>query len=466
MFVLPRRDGLMSLKVGFASVPGPPKIDYTLERFVHGELRFQQTWRLDAIDPATLRGGRDFLALPSALPDALREAVAAAQTASGQDNPDPAEALWLHLIKPYGLLGVAAWEQALAGLLARPIFRLPDFLAKSAEVESVLDAAILWDHRGGPADDALLHASLDAWLSASRRQTVRIHVFATDPGVRSRLRTRRNKSGTIVIHDTDAAFRSAGPDTPIPAFGWIERATQGVTFDALQIAASAELGVNQSTLTLAGRTERDSVRSPCVAEVATLLNRLGAWSAVISGVAGSPDEPALRHFADALAQARPGPVLFHWLASGEDNDLLTTCDILFASGERDQLPLRHGFLYCTPALVQGDAIQHAAKDVPSAPVNDLLLQAASAAPSGVASIQAVPWVASAQRVVEEITLDHSRNVAGDNRLQNLLQQAPDIAQSLKESRAVDPVQQALDDIQQIIRTAAVRSVATAQKAEG
>ena len=233
----------------------------------------------------------------------------------------------------------------------------------------------------------------------------------------------------------------------------------------VQIAASAELGVNESTLTLSGR-RRDLVSSSSVADVTTLLNRLGAWSAVISGVVGSPGEPALRHFADALAQARPGPVLFHSLASGNDADLFTTCDILFAPGERDQPPLKHGFLYCTPALLQGDGIGHAVKDVPSAPANDLLSQAASAAAPDAASIQALSWVASAQRVVEEITLEHSRNIAGDNQLQNLLQQAPGIAQSLKESRTGDPVQQALEDIQQIIRIAAVQSVATAQKAEG
>ena len=117
------------------------------------------------------------------------------------------------------MLGVAAWEQALSGLLSRPIFRLPDFLAKSAEVESILDAAILWDHRGGPTDDGPLDAALDAWLSASGRSTVQIHVFATDPGVRNRLRKRRKTAGRIITHDTDAAFRNSRPDTPTPAFG-------------------------------------------------------------------------------------------------------------------------------------------------------------------------------------------------------------------------------------------------------
>jgi len=457
---------LISLKVGFASLPGAPKIDYTLERFEEGKLCFQQAWRLDVIQAETSEsdGAPPPLALPAALPDSLREAIAAAQTASGQQTPDPTEPLWLHLIKPYGLLGIAPWEQALATLLERPIFRLPDFLAKPAELEDVLEAAILWDHREGMVDDAALDAALEAWMGGSLRSTVRIHVLATDPAVRARLTERwKDREDVIAIHQPDEEFVAALPDTPPPAFGWIERATQGTTLDVLQIAASAELGPSQSTMILSGDASERLIRTACVTDLATLLNRLGAWSAVISGVPGNAAEGALRHFADSLAQARPGPVLYHSLVGARDDDLFTTCDILFAAGERDQSPLKHGFLYCTPALINGDAIEHAAQDIPSAPANDLLSVAWPSASAAETSGQAPPWVASAQRVVEEITLDHSRNVAGDNQLQNLLQQAPDIAQSLKETRSDDVVQQAIDDIQLIIRKAAVEMISTAAK---
>lgn len=458
MYILRRRPGLLALKVAFASIPGDLKIDYTLERFEQEQLVFQKSWRRDMVATPDECGGHPdrvpLLRLPAELPDSLAEAVAA----TGASAPEP---LWLHLVKPYGMLGIAGWEQALTATLNRPVFRLPDFLARPCEFEDVLECAILWDHPLDAVDPAMLDAAIAAWLDGSRRATVRLHVLATDPPVRERLATRwRDRADAVIVCPPDQTLEPAMPGDAIAPFAWIERATQGITLDVLQLAAAAELGPAASTLMLRGDAPDRPLPCAGVAELATLLNRLGAWCTVISGLPASAGEPALRHFGDALAQARPGPVLYHALAAAPDEDLLTTCDVLFSSGEIDPPALRHGFLYCTPALVRASLVEQAAGPVPSAPANELLaVPWPTAEQAAEAPGQPPPWVAAAQRVVEEITLDHSRSVAGDNLLQNLLQQAPEIAQSLKETRAEDAVQQAIDDVQAIIRQAAVQSVA-------
>lgn len=450
MFVLRRQPGLMTFNVAYASVPGAPQIDYALERFERGERVFQKTWRRDVVTPGT--SAADRLELPTALPDTLAEAISAAGPASG-------EPLWLHLVKPYGLLGIARWEHALAEATGRPIFRLPDFLAKSSEFEDALDCAILWDLRADAVDDRALDASITAWLEGSNRGAVCIHVLATDAVQRERLSRRwRDRAGSVVVHMDYARDDGAVPDIRVPAFEWVERATNGLTLDVLQVAAAAELGDNAATLMFNGAGPGLPRCSASVAELATLLNRLGAWCTAISGTAGAPSEPALRYFADALAQARPGPSLYHALTGGTDDDLRTTCAVLFTAEEVVPPSLTGGFLYCTPSLMTDDVVELAAGAVPSAPSNDLVTGDWPDSGSGSPG-QPPAWVAAAQRVCEEITLEHSRGVAGDNLLQDLLQQAPLISEALRNGRAGDVVQQAVDDIQSIVRQAAVEVVA-------
>lgn len=442
---------MLTLNVAFASVPGAAKIDYVLDRFERGERVFQKTWRLD-VPAAITPSAADLFQLPTALPDTLAEAIAAA-------DPTGAEPLWLHLVKPYGLLGIVLWEQALTATTGRPVFRLPDFLAKSSEFEEALDCAILWDHRDGTVDDRALDAAITAWLEGSRRAAVCVHVLATDRVVQQRLAVRwRNHAGSVIVHAAESVDALPVSSNRIAAFEWTERATKGITLDVLQVAAAAERGDNAATLVLGGPGPGLPLCSASVADLATLLNRLGAWCTVVSGVPGAASEPALRYFADALAQARPGPSLYHALTTDADSDLVTACGILFSAAEVDPLPLNGSFLYCTPSLMTADVVERAAGAVPSAPSNELVTSAWPASgsePSG----QPPPWVAAAQRVCEEITLEHSRRVAGDNQLQDLLQQAPLIAQSLKDGRADDIIQQAIDDIQSIIRQNAVETVA-------
>ena len=141
--ILKREYDLLTLKVSLNTAERQTSVTFDLEGRVGGKFARIDGWAFSADQVGlperlefrrTLYNGYDFR-LPDGLPGALSEAIAG-EAPGGQP-------LWLHLVKPYGYLGMVPWERLLQPALKRPILRLPDFLANPPrETPSVLDVVL------------------------------------------------------------------------------------------------------------------------------------------------------------------------------------------------------------------------------------------------------------------------------------------------------------------------------------
>jgi len=383
----------------------------------------------------------------STLPDGFLAELA---QALAQLHLPPDHPLWLHLVKPYGMLGMFAWEEQLVPALGRPVLRLPDFLERPRERRDMLEVALVCSE---PVSEPSIHPMqllphiCGAILSGTHRPQLRVHVFA-DQMLHAPLVQAFSAEPRVVVHDPESARRHGvlgrgslaveSRDLRNPWLLWVRDATRGRSLDAVHFVCHGIVAGDRPGLSLAesplSNRDREDARYVGVAELVAFLTQTGAWSAVFSDPPGNYSEAGLRLLADTLAQARPGPVVHHLLRPGLPSDMLAQLYGFLYAAESGPVPEQRGwFAYCQPALVDTQAPMAAtaprasvALDANAAllrpdeaavakPRRRLRSRVTAAGESGAepggppAEPATVPgWVSASQRYVEQIAADLSR----------------------------------------------------------
>ena len=201
---------LIALKVQLLDSPADDNIRFTLQYRVDGELTDVQTWITSAawiglpsrIDNRDMLNRGPTFRLP---PEMLAELGRWFAEFNG------ARPLWVHLVKPSGMLRLVAWERLLVDVHA-PILMLPDFMfPPPLESKDTLDIAICGSAPLGHEEHwvarALVQSVAGIVRAAPRR--LRVNVF-TDRDIAARLPGEPGWPATtpdaeIIVHDTAAA---------------------------------------------------------------------------------------------------------------------------------------------------------------------------------------------------------------------------------------------------------------------
>lgn len=474
--MLKRQHQLVAITASLARVERRTMVRLTLESHETGEPRVVGRWDIEASEfglPARLeQHWWPDVRLPAAVAAAMVEAVESL-------GLDPEHPLWLHLVKPYGHLGVVPWEPLLTGVLHRPLLRLPDFLEPPRERRDTLDVAILCS---SPTSEVPIDA-IDVvermgrrLLAESPRRDTRVHSFIDGARV-DEARARVADEPRLLVHapvadDETAGRRDASARVTSPWLRWVQRALDGSALDALHIVGHGFLSDEGGSVCVAESPTSNQqwygVNVIGVAELAMFLNQSGAWAFGLSGPPANFSEAASRLFVDALTQARPGAALYHRLTADPQLDELGALwRFLFATEPSAVPAMGESYLCCQPALVATQAPMRsplAGRPALADMVrrNDALFEppalpdALTAPADGARRTGAVPnWVAAAQRYVEETAFA----------LQKAAQDEQRVTARLPESRRSAPrrgattgiVEQTLRQAQEILAAAARRS---------
>ncbi|MFD1555107.1 hypothetical protein ACFSHT_05610 [Paraburkholderia silviterrae] len=368
--------------------------------------------------------------------------------------------LWLRLIRPYGLLGSAAWERTLCGELQRPTLRLPDFPERPAERTDALENAVVVDPPPDTDESVLktrVRTLIESVLEASSRSRTRVHVF-----------TRRRWYPSLSLFDADSRVTVYDPDqrperewAPADADAdappnvlraarsdratqlrsaawatWIAGALDGRGLDALHLVCRSKWTDSGACLVLSNSPamEEDEItlREIGYEELELLAIRSGAWSVTFVPATVAQSHP-MACVADGFAQRRAGAVLFHSLCEAqEDASFGAACRLLFGGTSRAPR-LTQGFLYCHPDFIYqrapassgipGDTAglfrflaENAKLVAARAPLKERLLSTATRFVPLVKTreVTAPPgWLGAAQRFLEAAAFDEVRRSASD-----------------------------------------------------
>jgi len=400
--ILKQSYDLLDLKVSLETSGKTPVVFCELEATREGTTRRLNSWHFppsafnlpDGITPERSRQGTGTFRLPEGFGTQLSTQL---QNVTGP--------LWLHLVRPYGYLGLIPWERFLKDLYWLPILRLPEFVVDPPlETPRTLDV-ILWVSR--PIADeafdvmgAVQRILRDVPKFVPRR--VRFHVFTDtlfqDP-LKSQLAAEQPARGQVVIYSAE------GAPEEIPWFEWMLKSLKGRSIDLVHFVGHGYFSREWPALVVAespllNRAERQA----CFvgpAQLNKFLTQVGAWAFACSSPRENYSELGLRHLADTLAQLRPGAVVFHDL--GHDSgavDLLEAFRFLFSPPPQRPGIMPNVFLYCQPyqlgqkqvrPVSEGSAFHSVLSHATPQEVLDVF-QNEENVPS---------WLAAAQRYMEE-----------------------------------------------------------------
>jgi len=435
-------------------------VRFTLQYKLDGGLLSEEPWfgsmRAMGLRPEEFRsrvwgGMGPPIHLPPHLLDALSQWM--------ERETDGSRPLWVHLVKPYGLLRFVPWEQLLGMSLNVPVLMLPDFIfPPPRETAGVLDVVLCASAPLGCEESSIYQATRLAIqrVREAKARRVRMHVFV-DEQVSQAIRDEFQYLGSdapVIVHDHGPAYKYALEDRSSrlldrtgtlrsPWLLWMREALSGHGADVVHFVCHGHLSREQGALLFAQspveRTDRYLAGPVGALELQTFLTQVGAWSVVFSSVSDNNSQPGLRALADQIAQSRPGPLMMHTLAF--DPDALALGDgyrFLYADapGQPPRTPAL--FLYCQPYLAR-DAVGPRARSrmdrsswKPALPelARNAAQEAAALRPWGVDPDVADPlsvrraikensliddvysreeqvptWVASTERFVEQVQLD-------------------------------------------------------------
>lgn len=463
--ILKREYDLLTLKVSLDTADRETRVTCDLEGMAEGQFGRLDGWVLSADDMGlpdhlearrTLYGGYAFR-LPEHLVEGLRQAIGSVEP-SGQP-------LWLHLVKPYGYLGMVPWERLLQPALQIPLLRLPDFLADPPrETPSVLDVVLCTSLPTAKESFMVvdrLTEMIPGILAAVPRRTT-IHLF-TDaewhPSLEHRLKEMGLLEGPVELHDPQEAGPYAAPEATLqvrdrpgaienPWLLWIRDALKGQSIDIAHFICHGFLSRDRGALAFSEtplrNEDRRMARFVGAAELTAFLTQTGAWSVAFSSPENNYSEMGLRQLADAIAQLRPGPVVHHEI-TGDSGGAALAGVYRFLFGPAPQEPPASPalFTYCHPSRVTGkpkartlfsraafQRIVNSAENVPSHPLLKKIFQKDENVPS---------WIAASQRFIEQQNLDLLK-LSGET--------------GAKAEKAVEGMRQTLKQIQDVIARAA------------
>jgi hypothetical protein len=337
------------------------------------------------------RGGYDFR-LPSDLTQWVCQAVE--KTGVGRGT------LWVHLVTPYGYLGMFPWEPTLRPVVGCRILRLPDYVVDPPkQTSAVVDVALCCPTNSGKAPPTDLVARIAGAIASAGARSVRLAIFA-DSLVAKRLRSEQPSSfEKFKIH----ALGEEEPSTANPSFiteyivnpvsnyvssirEWLRsrssddlllqesvlrRAVDPVTspwlrkvrrslgarsVDAVHFIADGTMYSDRGALLLDEGEVNSANPEPHIVSAAELLSfqaQVGAWAMGFSSAPDNFSDMGLRQFADTLAQLRPGPLLYQ--DARDDLECAALRDayaFLFADAPADPPALPAVFMYCEPFRVR------------------------------------------------------------------------------------------------------------------
>lgn len=243
--------------------------------------------------------------IPVTLPEELRDHRAIGKAMAGRTI------LWLELPAPSGPLRALAWETMLAPL-AIPVLRLPYFALQPVATESPRTIAICASSPNAKAQIDIAEA-VRRFLRVARERVdllAPIHVF-TD---RSWARELEHDRG-LMVHDPRDSEAGTGSTLQNPWTQWMRDQLARIAVDHVHFLCHGFLAADGGAIALApsplANEDRQTSRFVGPNETVALLSALGAWSVGYSGPADNYSRLGLRALADAVAEARPGPVLAH-----------------------------------------------------------------------------------------------------------------------------------------------------------
>lgn len=422
--VLKRKHNLVALKVTLETRRDTARVRFELEVTEDHDPRtiWEETVAADMIGLTSRPGsepsnaGVDNFQLPLKVTEPIKQALRNIP----YDGP-----VWLHLVKPYGALGVIPWERLLAAV-GNPILRLPDALADApAEVRRTLDIILCTSRPAAKeAFDAPYYVGQMAKqiVGAVDGRRVRIHVFA-DLDCTRELKPVVDAAGLsdhVFIVDPETARDYSAPKSPSesspsesspsepspsqssrpqpfasPWLGWMHDSMRGRSVDVVHFLCHGYLADNSGALAFAeAPVPNQSLewrRFVGAGELGRFLLRVGAWSVAFSSPDRNYSERGLRALADEFAQVRPGPVLHHDCHDDPKfQQLAGAYHFLYGAERSEPRPTPAIALCCQPSLVTGEETEAE---------TTLSKSARAIRDTGMEELPA--WIATAHRFIEQ-----------------------------------------------------------------
>lgn len=444
--LLKRSYDLLTLKVELLdSLTEDGEVRFTLQSSEGGDLRSEDPWRASLREiglPRETGGLRSLVSRGGELPVVIPHHVLEGIAGWVDQHAEHSQPLWVHLVKPYGLLRLVPWERLLGEKLNMPILMLPDFIfPPPRETEQTLDIVVCGSAPLGAEDYHMreaIHTVLSRVCNSGVRR-MRVHVFVdweVADGVRQEWSSGNRTDVDLVVHDhtlaenpVNGGYTSRTIDRlgtlRSPWLLWMADALRGQSVDVVHFVCHGYLSRDGGALLFAEsptrRTERYLNAPVGATELQTFFTRVGAWSSVFTAPSDNHSPPGLRSLADEIAQNRPGPLMMHTLELDQSGLALHDgYHFLYGAGAA---PVPHSkalFIYCQPYLVAG-AVRSArtresrgSQPLPAAGV--LRNEAQRKALSGVLESSAIDklfervdqvqsWVASTERFADQVQFE-------------------------------------------------------------
>jgi hypothetical protein len=405
---LKRQYDLVDLKISLESTGSRTDFRCILEATHEGKLRQVRQWvapiqelHLPARMERRVSDWTDYV-FPAAVLDELRLALFEELNYEG--------VLWIHLERPYGILGMFPWEEKLQRALNRPILRLPDFIVRPPlETPLSLDVLICASAplAKGPFEVADVVQKLVQKIQGSVTRRTRIHLF-TDMPVYAELQAHPLPQVVAYSPESAASYGMTEPTTNLPDLAdrlenpwlqWMRDSLKGRSIDVAHFICHGYLSVDRGAVALAESPVRNQdsqmARFIGTSEFLTFLTQIGAWSAAFTTPHNCFSRSGLRLFVDTLAQLRPLSVIYHDLGLDPGASALAAAYRLLFSPQPEIPPSDPSlFVYCQPFRVAGQPRQVSAPASASAPSPDLeaVVQASDNLPA---------WLAASQRYLDQ-----------------------------------------------------------------
>ena len=333
---------------------------------------------------------------------------------------EPDRALWLHLVKPYGLLGAIPWERDLVPALQRPFLRLPDVLPEPSRSSSSLTVALIATAPApeGPPPALELGLPVARALAAAVSGRLHLHVFA-DTDARQAVEDGLRQLGLaeVEVHAPSTrppdgrsdrrSDRSRVGDLRSGWLRWVRDTLTGRPVDAVHFLVHGNsLGTRGAILTpLDATAEREIPVSVEATEIEMLLTQIGAFTAGFSRLPNNWSDHGLRQVIDELGSRRAGPVLLHDASLDDDHAALTEAYRFLTESQPSVPPASASLtMYAQPRQVL--------QEVPHLrPADGWTVEPSGAVQAQFDKEETPGWLAAAQRYLEqqELTLMRFRN---------------------------------------------------------
>jgi len=338
--------------------------------------------------------------------------------------------LWLHLVAPYGYLGVVPWERLLVPQLHIPILRLPDFIVPPpAEVRTTLDVVLCCSMPAAKESFDVVDQPprmVDRIREAAPRRRVKVHVFADAVfygSLQSTFSSRGGLDAGVVLYEPSDAYSvperssritDAGGWLVSPWLLWMRDALKGRSVDVVHFLCHGYFANDRGALAFSESPTRNEdsriARFVGTGELDTFVTQIGAWSCAFSSPRRNFSEMGLRMLADTLAQLRPLSILHHETELDLDGSVLRDAYRFLYATEPVSPPVSPAaFIYCQPYRVS--QVEASLEPRPRSAEIAVPVTASINVEELSDETGAIPnWLAAGERFVEQQRLDLKRAV--------------------------------------------------------